>query len=129
MTMTILMVDDEPDAEALFRQKFRREMRRAEYDFHFAQSGQAALDLLQQHQDPPVLLLLSDINMPGMNGMELLEHVKQDRPHLPVIMITAYGDEGTEAEAKSRGAELLVSKPVDFDSLKTTIESFAEAAQ
>lgn len=128
MTMTILMVDDEPDAEALFRQKFRREMRRAEYDFHFAQSGQAALDLLQQHRDPPVLLLLSDINMPGMSGMELLEQVKRDQPELPVIMITAYGDEGTEAEAKSRGADQLVSKPVDFDYLKTTISDYAEGA-
>lgn len=127
--MTILMVDDEPDAEALFRQKFRREMRRAEYEFHFAQSGQSALDLLQKHRDPPVLLLLSDINMPGMSGMELLERVKQDQPELPVIMITAYGDEGTEAEAKSRGADQLVPKPVDFDALKTTIMAYQEGAE
>jgi two-component system, response regulator, stage 0 sporulation protein F len=129
MTITILMVDDEPDAELLFRQKFRREIRRSEIEFYFAQSGEGALTLLQDENAPTVLLVLSDINMPGMSGMELLLKVKKQSPNLPVIMITAYGDEKTEAEAKTKGADQLISKPIDFDRLKTAFTAYREGVQ
>jgi CheY-like chemotaxis protein len=122
------MVDDEPDAEPLFRQKFRREIRRSEIEFHFAHSGQEALDLLLGENAPSVLLVLSDINMPGMSGMELLTKVKLQRPTLPVIMITAYGDEKTEIEAKSKGADQLISKPVNFERLKSSLVSYGMGA-
>ncbi len=123
------MVDDEPDAELLFRQNFRREMRKQKYDFLFAQSGEKALELLDGAEQPEVLVVLSDINMPGMGGMELLDEVKKRWPHLPVIMITAYGDIGTEAKAKEKGADQLVPKPVDFPQLKAALASMAlEAA-
>ena len=122
------MVDDEPDAEPLFRQKFRREIRRSEIEFHFAQSGQEALDLLLGENAPSVLLVLSDISMPGMSGMELLTKVKLQRPTLPVIMITAYGDEKTEIEAKSKGADQLISKPVNFEHLKSALVSYGMGA-
>lgn len=129
MTTKILMVDDEPDAELLFRQNFRRELRKQKYDFLFAQSGEKALELLDGAEQPEVLVVLSDINMPGMGGMELLDEVKKRWPHLPVIMITAYGDTGTEAKAKERGADQLVPKPVDFPQLKAALASMAlEAA-
>lgn len=128
MTTTILMVDDEPDAELLFRQKFRREIRRNEVVFFFAQSGSDALEMLQGDDSPAILLLLSDINMPGMSGMELLGIVKNQTPELPVIMITAYGDEKTIAEAKTLGADQLVSKPVDFELLKETLATYSSAA-
>jgi CheY-like chemotaxis protein len=122
------MVDDEPDAEQLFRQHFRREIRKAEYEFLFAQSGEAALGLLSAEVTPSVLVVLSDINMPGMKGTELLKQVKQRWPELPVMMITAYGDPGTEAEVRARGAERLFAKPVDFSTLKAELASLAEAA-
>ncbi len=122
------MVDDEPDVEPLFRQKFRREIRRSEIEFHFAQSGQEALDLLLGENAPSVLLVLSDISMPGMSGMELLTKVKLQRPTLPVIMITAYGDEKTEIEAKSKGADQLISKPVNFEHLKSALVSYGMGA-
>ncbi|MEH6477781.1 MAG: response regulator [Sneathiella sp.] len=124
MTTSILMVDDEPDAEVLFRQNFRKEIRKKELIFHFAQSGNDALDLICGDDAPQILLLLSDINMPGMSGMDLLSEVKSRKPDLPVIMITAYGDEKTEAEAKAKGADQLVAKPVDFNFLKATLNNY-----
>lgn len=124
MTTSILMVDDEPDAEVLFRQNFRKEIRKKELIFHFAQSGSDALDLICGDDAPLILLLLSDINMPGMSGMDLLSEVKSRKPELPVIMITAYGDEKTEAEAKAKGADQLVAKPVDFNFLKATLNNY-----
>ena len=123
MTARILMVDDEPDAELLFRQNFRREMRKETYEFMFAQSGKEALTLLEGENKPEVLVVLSDINMPGMTGVELLDQVKKHWPDLPVIMITAYGDAGTEAQVKDKGATRLVSKPVDFAHLKELLEN------
>jgi len=122
------MVDDEPDAELLFRQNFRRELRKQKYEFLFAQSGEMALQLLDSIEQPEVMVVLSDINMPGMNGMDLLEEVKKRWPALPVIMITAYGDAGTEKKAKEKGADQLVPKPVDFDELKVALASMALAA-
>lgn len=121
MKTRILMVDDEPDAEILFRQHFRREMRKAEYEFLFAQSAQAALEILESEDTTELLVVLSDINMPGMTGIELLDQVKQRWPHLPVIMITAYGDAGTQAQTKAKGADQLISKPVDFSHLKSSL--------
>jgi CheY-like chemotaxis protein len=129
LTVRILMVDDEPDAEELFRQNFRREVRKDRYELLFAQSGEAALDLLQEGDAPSILVLLSDINMPGMKGTELLQRVKNQWSDLPVIMITAYGDPGTEAEVKALGAERLVAKPVDFSHLKAEIASLAQAGR
>src|SRR4029077_21294918 len=97
MTVRVLIVDDEPDVEALFRQQFRRELREGLYTLDFALSGKAALDILDGHIGEAIILLVSDINMPGMTGLELLSVVKQRRPDLPVFMISAYGDHDTIA--------------------------------
>ena len=118
MTTRVLMVDDEIDAQELFRQHFRREIRKGLYDFDFAQSGQEALDILRNGTPPEILVLLSDINMPGMSGMELLAEVRKTWPHVGVFMITAYGDPATETEAKTLGASNFFSKPIDFPQLK-----------
>jgi len=119
VTTHILMVDDEPDARELFRQNFRREIRKGAYSFDFAQSGHEALEVIKQKA--PVLVL-SDINMPGMSGIELLCELHVTWPDLPVMMITAYGDAGTEAKARSLGAAQLVTKPVDFPALKDALQ-------
>lgn len=120
MTAKILMIDDEPDAQELFRQHFRREVRKGVYKFGFASSGNAALDFLKNDGDA-VTLVLSDINMPGMSGIELLEEVRNSWPGLPVVMITAYGDADTEARVRALGADTFLTKPVDFDRLKREI--------
>ncbi len=112
------MVDDEPDAKELFRQNFRREIRKGVYVFDFAQSGMEALGLLEGEDAPEVILVLSDINMPGMTGVELLEQIKQKWPDIPVFMITAYGDATTEGTVREKGAENFLTKPVDFPALK-----------
>ena len=129
MTFTILIVDDEPDAALLFQQNFRREIRRSKIRFFFEQSGEGALAVLKSDKTPSVLLVLSDINMPGMSGMELLVKVKSRRPSLPVIMITAYGDERTAEEAVSKGADRLISKPLDFIELRKTLSTYGEGLQ
>ena len=126
MPIKILMVDDEPDAEVLFRQNFRREIRKGVYEFLFAQSGQQALDLLASDEALDLLVVLSDINMPGMTGVELLETVKSRWPDLQMMMITAYGDVGTEESVTQKGARQLVSKPVDFAHLKSELLELAE---
>ena len=118
MTVRILMVDDEIDAQELFRQNFRREIRSETYSFEFALSGEAALELLQGRSPPKVVLVLSDINMPGMSGIELLAEIRKAWPEVGVFMITAYGDIATEAKARELGAARFMSKPVDFDALK-----------
>ena len=118
MTARILMVDDEPDAQDLFRQNFRREIRKGVYAFDFALSGEAALEVLKVHEPPKVVLVLSDINMPGMSGIELLEEIRKVWPEVGVFMITAYGDTATEARARDLGAERFLTKPVDFGRLK-----------
>lgn len=114
----MLIVDDEPDVAELFRQCFRRELRQGQYVMHFAQSGEAALGILQQDVQPELLVILSDINMPGMDGLSLLREVKQRRAELPVIMVTAYGDDERRRKASEYGAAEFVTKPVDFNSLK-----------
>jgi CheY-like chemotaxis protein len=121
MTVRVLVVDDEPDVETLFRQQFRREMRQEHYALDFALSGRAALDILDSHIGEEIILLVSDINMPGMTGLELLSVFKQRRPDLPVFMISAYGDQDTIATALECGANRFLTKPVDFPRLKQDI--------
>ncbi len=128
MTVRVLVVDDEPDVETLFRQQFRREARQGLYVLDFALSGKAALETLDGHVGEQIILLVSDINMPGMTGLELLPLVKQRRPDLPVFMISAYGDKDTAAMALHRGAKQFMTKPVDFPELKRAITAvIAEA--
>ncbi len=127
MTARILMVDDEPDAQELFRQNFRREVRKGVYKFGFASSGDAALDVLKDDREA-VTLVLSDMNMPGMSGIELLEEVRISWPTLPVMMITAYGDAVTEARVRALGAETFLTKPVDFNRLKREISHIVGVA-
>ena len=106
MSVSILVVDDEPDVADLFRQRFRREVRQGTYVMHFAASGEQALDRLAEEIQPTLIVILSDINMPGMDGLQLLGEIKQRRPDLPVMMVTAYGDDGANAgptDARRRG--------------------------
>src|SRR5512137_477681 len=118
MTVRVLVVDDEADVETLFRQQFRREVREGLYTMDFALSGKAALDILDGHVGEEIILLVSDINMPGMSGLDLLPVVKARRPDLPVFMISAYGDNNTVSTAIARGANKFLTKPVDFPQLK-----------
>jgi DNA-binding NtrC family response regulator len=116
-----LVVDDEPDVEPLFRQQFRREVRDG-LRLDFALSGEMALDMLEGcPQGEEIILLVADINMPGMSGLELLPKVKERRPGLPVFMISAYGDADTVATALERGADEFLIKPVDFPKLRRDI--------
>ena len=116
------MVDDEPDVEMLFRQQFRRNLRSGRFTMQFAQSAPAALDLIQSATDVSLILILSDINMPGMTGLELLPKAKALRPDVPVIMITAYGDAETKRKALENGADALLTKPIDFATLRSEID-------
>jgi len=113
-----LVVDDEPDVADLFRQRFRREALQGTYVLHFAASGEEALGRLSGEFTPELIVILSDINMPGMDGLTLLREVKQLRPDLPVLMVTAYGDEERRQRAAAEGALEFLTKPVDFDALK-----------
>ena len=121
MTVRVLVVDDEPDVETLFRQQFRREVREGLYTLDFALSALAALAILDDASGEKIILLVSDINMPGMSGLDLLPIVKTRRPDLPVFMISAYGDADTVATALARGADEFLTKPVDFPKLKQDI--------
>ena len=122
MSVLILVVDDEPDMEALVRQQFRRDVRAGRFALEFAASAAQALSVIEAVRDQEIILLLSDINMPGMSGLELLDRVKALRPGLPVIMITAYGDAETRRRALAGGADDLLPKPVDFAALRTEID-------
>jgi CheY-like chemotaxis protein len=124
----ILVVDDEPDVEALFRQQFRRELRAGRFVMEFAQSAPAALQRIGDAEGVLLILILSDINMPGMTGLELLPKAKAMRPDVPVIMITAYGDAETKRRALEDGAEALLTKPIDFVALRTEIDTRIERA-
>ena len=124
MNIRILVVDDESDVEMLFRQQFRRELRQKRYSTDFVLSAQEALAFMNREPDAQdLILILSDINMPGMSGLELLPQIKAARPALPVIMITAYGDVDTRQRALEAGAQGLLTKPIDFDALKGEIEN------
>jgi CheY-like chemotaxis protein len=122
MSVSILVVDDEADVAELFRQQFRREVRQGQYVIHFAQSGQEALDQINQGIHPELIVILSDINMPGMDGLGLLRRIKEQRADLPVIMVTAYGDDERRRKASEFGAAEFVTKPVDFALLKLQLQ-------
>jgi CheY-like chemotaxis protein len=122
MSVLILVVDDETDMEDLFRQQFRRDLKAGRFEMAFATSGLAALAAIATAPAPDLILLLSDINMPGMSGLELLPRVKAMHPALPVVMITAYGDAETRRKAVECGAEALMSKPIDFGALRADID-------
>jgi CheY-like chemotaxis protein len=124
----ILVVDDEPDVEVLFRQQFRRDLRAGRFAMEFAQSAPAALQRIADAAGISLILILSDINMPGMSGLELLPKAKAIRPDVPVIMITAYGDADTSRRALEDGAEALLTKPIDFAALRTEIDTRVERA-
>ena len=129
MSLLILVVDDETDVEVLFRQQFRRDLRSGRFVMEFAQSAPEALQRIGDAQGVSLILILSDINMPGMTGLELLPKAKAMRPDVPVIMITAYGDEDTKRAALERGAENLLTKPIDFAALRSEIDTrIAQAA-
>ena len=128
MNLLILVVDDEPDVEILFRQQFRRDLRAGRFTMEFAQSADMALRLIANAGDQSLILILSDINMPGMSGLELLPKAKAARPDVPVIMITAYGDAETKRQALEKGAEALLTKPIDFGTLRCEIETRIERA-
>jgi CheY-like chemotaxis protein len=128
VNLLILVVDDESDVEALFRQHFRRDLRAGRFTMEFAQSGPAALQLIGEMADASLILILSDINMPGMTGLELLPKAKSVRPDVPVIMITAYGDAETKRQALEGGAEALFTKPIDFGMLRGEIDTRVELA-
>ncbi|MBS1509240.1 MAG: response regulator [Bacteroidetes bacterium] len=121
--MKVLVVDDERDIQTLFEQRFRKEIRSGEMSFVFAFSGEEALTYLNAHEQEAVLIL-SDINMPGMSGLELLEHIKAKyhKPPPVVMMITAYGDEENFNLAKKLGADDFLTKPVDFTLLKEKLK-------
>jgi CheY-like chemotaxis protein len=128
MSLLILVVDDEPDVEVLFRQQFRRDLHAGRFTMEFAQSAPAALRRIVDAKDISLILILSDINMPGMSGLELLPKAKAARPDVPIIMITAYGDAETKRKAQENGAEALLTKPIDFVALRSEIDLRVERA-
>lgn len=125
MSVSILVVDDEADVAELFRQQFRRELRQGTYVMHFAQSGEEALGKLDGGIRPEPMAILSDINMPGMDGLTLLGEIKRRWPDLTVMMVTAYGDEERRRTARDRGAADFIAKPVDFNTLKQQLEQLS----
>jgi CheY-like chemotaxis protein len=126
VNLLILVVDDEPDVEMLFRQQFRRDLRLGRFTMEFAQSGEAALRRINDAAGVSIILIFSDINMPGMTGLELLPKAKAARPDVPVIIITAYGDAETKRKALDAGAEALFTKPIDFGMLRNEIDTRVE---
>jgi CheY-like chemotaxis protein len=121
MSVSILVVDDEPDVAELFRQRFRRETRQGKYVLHYATSGAEALNRLVGEIEPTLVAVLSDINRPGMDGLQLLGEIKQRFPDLPVMMVTAYGDDERRQRAAEYGAADFLAKPVDFEDLKAQL--------
>jgi CheY-like chemotaxis protein len=119
----VLVVDDEPDVEALFRQQFRRDLRAERFVMDFANSAAAALSRIAASDGRTLILILSDINMPGMTGIEMLPLAREICPEVPIIMITAYGDAETRRRAIEGGANGLLTKPIDFALLRNEIDS------
>jgi two-component system, response regulator, stage 0 sporulation protein F len=128
MSVSSLVVDDEPDVADLFRQRFRREARQGTYVMHFAASGAEALERLAGEIQHTLIVVLSDINMPGLDGLQLLAEIKQRLPNLPVMMVTAYGDDERRRRAAEHGAAEFITKPVDFDRLKAQLRQLPTAA-
>ena len=128
MTLLVLVVDDEPDVELLFRQQFRHDLRAGRFTIEFAQSGEIALQRIADATGVSLILILLDINMSGMSGLELLPKAKAARPDVPIVMITAYGDAETKRKALERGAQALFTKPLDFALLRSEIETRVEQA-
>ena len=124
MAFNILVVDDEQDVELLFKQRFRKSIREGEINIDFAFSGEEALAFLRQPGSTDIALILSDINMPGMTGFELLEKVKSEYPELKVMMISAYGDEERTQTAMRLGADELLAKPIDFKKLEEKLQGY-----
>ena len=123
MSVLVLVVDDEPDVEELFRQQFRRDLRTQRFVMDFAVSAADALTRIAAPIEQTLILILSDINMPGMTGLEMLPKVREMRPDVPIIMITAYGDPGTRRKAIEGGATGLLTKPIDFTLLREEIDT------
>ena len=128
MSVSILVVDDEPDVAELFRQRFRREAREGTYVMHFATSGEDALAMLGAGIRPQLIVILSDINMPGLDGLTLLGEIKRRWPELPVMMVTAYGDDERRQRAAEHGAAEFLTKPVDFHMLKERLRQLPNGA-
>jgi CheY-like chemotaxis protein len=128
VSVLVLVVDDEPDVEALFRQQFRRDLRAQRFVMDFASSAPDALARVGSTIEHSLILILSDINMPGMTGLEMLPKVKEMRPEVPVIIITAYGDADTKRKALENGATDLLTKPIDFVTLRREIDARLEQA-
>ena len=128
MSALILVVDDEPDIADLFRQQFRKELRSSRFAMDFAPSASEALARIGAAADADLILILSDVNMPGMSGLEMLPKVRTARPDVPVIMITAYGDADTRRKAIEGGAAGLFTKPIDFPELRGEISRRLDAA-
>ena len=128
MSISVLVVDDEPDVEALFRQQFRRDLRARRFVMDFAISAADALSRIAAPIEQTLILILSDINMPGMTGLEMLPKVREMRPDVPIIMITAYGDPETRRKATEGGATGLLTKPIDFALLREEIDTRLDQA-
>jgi len=128
MSVSILVVDDEPDIAELFRQRFRREARQGIYVLHFAASADAALQMLAEGIRPELIVILSDVNLPGMDGLALRHDIKQGWPDLSVMMVTAYSDDERRRQAERCGALEFITKPVDFEFLKTQLRELPTAA-
>src|ERR1700724_3485701 len=128
VSILVLVVDGEPDVEALFRQHFRRDLRAQRFVMDFAMSAADALARIAGTIEQSLILILSDINMPGMSGLEMLPRVREMRPDVPVIMITAYGDPETRRKAIEGGATGLLTKPIDFSLLREEIDTRLEKA-
>jgi CheY-like chemotaxis protein len=128
VSVLVLVVDDEPDVEALFRQQFRRDLRAQRFVMDFANSAAEALARIAGTIEQSLILILSDINMPGMTGLEMLPKARQMRPEVPIIMITAYGDPETRRKAIESAATGLLTKPIDFAVLRDEIDMRLERA-
>jgi CheY-like chemotaxis protein len=128
MSSLILIVDDESDVEMPFRQQFRHDLRTGRFTMDFARSANSALQHINDTCSASLVLILSDINMPGMSGLDMLPKAKPVRPEVPVIMISAYGDDNTKKKALEGGAEGLLTKPIDFVALRSEIDSRVASA-
>ena len=121
----ILIIDDEFDIQLLFAQQFEEEISKGELRFEFVRSGEEALTYLRKLSKSDLILILSDIHMPGMTGLELLRIIKAEMPHLPVAMVTAYGDEVNRQKAATYGADDFVTKPINFNIIKNIINKYS----